>query len=342
MKLISISRINLWNFNRASKSDKLGIIVIFSILAAITLGLVAAYQLIGVSRDYEYYLIYFSWVEDHSYADLFLYRFEPLFALVTYALTRINLDGPEIYFCFAAFSIFLKTYALRVSKNFVRIAFIFLIYYLLRYFTLFEMTVLRAAVAASLAFFIFYRRTSYKIKISELTVLSLAALMHYSAILFIFVYIFSPKNRYASIIMSIAVFISIYIVSGAAITFLAGIIPVFETYKDFNQATLIPITVLVDIIYLVFMLYLWDRSTIPMKISTSAILLSMAFHFSLIQYSLIAARLRELLSIFILIHLLQVLKIKLTMLERGFLIIFFLFSGAVWLVATYFYDPLLL
>lgn len=315
--------------------------VFFSISLAIGLGFVAGYQIFGQSRDYENYLFFFSWLNTESLDDIFSYRFEPFFSASAFVLSKINMNPEGIYTVFAAVCIFFKLVALNKYKNYWIVLFVFLFFYLLRFFTLFEMTVLRATVASSIAFFIFTRRISYNKKLSDFLLLVISVLCHYSAVIFIFIYYLAPKKRSVTLIVSMAFFIFVLVSKDLLLPVLQITIPVFATYEEFNNSTIVPIPMILDIAYLFVMIYFWNDGTPAMRIATFSVLIAMALHFSLLEYSLINSRFRDLLAIFYIIYAVETVNIKIKITAKIAAIIFIVLNAPLHLYLMYIHDPLL-
>ena len=313
---------------------------VFGLPIAVVLGFVAGFQLLGQSPDYENYLFYFDFARDSSFPDLLEYRFEPGFAVLTYLLATFQLSGPAIYSSIAGASMFLKYLSLRTTENFWPTLTVFTLYYTARYFTLFEMTVLRTAVALSIAIFVFYSRKAHEYRVKHLLFLLGSVSMHYSAIIFIPIYLIRPSKRMTVLAVGAAFFITILAARSLALVLLPSYVPVFATYDEFTRATLLPIPFAVDLFFLAFVLSNWEKNDGLMKSCAVGMVISAAFHFSLLEYSLIASRFRELLSVFFLLYVTRSVgyaqdEIKYTAIAYAIL------SGTLHFYGVYIYEPLL-
>ena len=314
--------------------------LIFSLLLAICLGYLAGFQIPGQSRDYANYLIYFDFAKESSWPEVLAYRFEPGFATLTYFLVSLQLSGAAVYSYIAGVSIFLKFVALRTKAHFWLSLATLTLYYVARYITLFEMTVLRAGIALSIAFYVFYSRIAHEYRAKDLLLLLVAVSMHYSAIVFIPIYLIRPSTRATVVALGAASFIAILTVKNVALNILPSYVPVFATYHDFSKATLLPIPFAVDIAFLLFVLLNWSRSDALMKTCALGMVMGVAFHFSLLEYSLLASRFRELLSVFFLLYVVRTVghgKNEMKYATIGYAAV----SAALHLYAAYIHDPLL-
>lgn len=308
--------------------------------SAIVFGLIAGFQIIGTSRDYDNYLTFFSWINGSTLTDALSYRFEPGFGLLAYYLSNTNLTGAGVYALIAGICMLLKVSAIGNTKNYWVVLIIFFIFYLSRYFTLFEMTVLRATAALSLGFFVFLKRDTAEIKILEIVLLLIAISMHFSAFIFLAIYTYTPKNRLVASLIALNLFISVFFIKNLALTFLPNYIFVFGTYENLTESSTLPKPMLVDIAFLCFMIYNWKHNDFQMKVAVYGILIGLALHFSLLEYSLIASRFRELLSIFFIVYVVRAINHKGNT-TRFAAVLFALISGSIHLYTTYIHDPLL-
>lgn len=314
---------------------------IFTLTAfALILGVVAGHQLMGESRDYENYLIFFDWVNTQSIGNALEYRFEPGFVLLSYLLSYLVSSGAATYATITGICIAIKIYGVIQLKNFGLVIFVFLVFYLSRYFILFEMTVLRVALAASFAFFVFLHREVGRIRLKDIIFLGLAVSMHYSAILFVLIYFFQPKTRIVIILSWLFVYLLAISTKGILINILPEILFVFSTYENFNDASLIPKPMILDFIFLCFMMFYWRYADEQMRIAIFGIGLGFSLHFSLLEFSLIAGRFRELISIFFIVYVVRSFHRETTILRIGSSI-FLLLSGSMHIYVYYIHDPLL-
>lgn len=311
-----------------------------ALIFSIGLGYLAGFQILGQSRDYENYLIYFAFAKESSWLDILSYRFEPGFATLTYILVSLQLSGAAVYGIIAGASIFLKFVALRTTAHFWLSLAVLAFYVVARYFTLFELTVLRAGVALSIAFFVFYSRAAHEYRATHLILLLVAVSMHYSAIAFIPIYLVRPSTRSVVLTLTAATFFTILAAKNAALTILPSYLPVLATYGEFSKATILPMPFAVDIAFLLFVLRHWDKNDALMKTCALGMAISVAFHFTLLEYSVVASRFRELLSVFYLLYVVRAMgyaRNEVKYATIGYTVV----SATLHLYAVHFHDPLL-
>lgn len=307
---------------------------------AMILGVMAGYQFLGTSRDYDNYLIFFDQIHHHRLSDILDYRFEPGFELISYLLATLLQSGAAIYTIISGICIAIKVLGVSQLKNFWLVIPAFLVFYLSRYFTLFEMTVLRVALAASIAFFVFLLREGDKIRLQDLLLLGIAVSMHYSAIFFVFIYFFQPKTRVGIIFSSVCIFFWILFTKNIVIDITKDLLFVFSTYKNFTEATFFPKPMILDIIFLCFMLFFWHHADLQMRTAIFGVLLSFVLHFSLLEFSLIAGRFRDLLSLFFVVYVVRSFHQEIMIVRLGSTI-FLILSGLAHIYSSYVHDPLL-
>ena len=326
---------------RLTISISTGRAMLFGSLMAVVFGITSGFQIIGISRDYANYQIYFDFARNSPLHEVLSYRFEPGFAVLVCFLTALPLCGGAVYSAIAGASIFIKYAALKSTKNFWTVSIVFTLYYATRYFTLFEMTVLRSAVALSIVFFVFYSRTEYEYRAKHICLLLVAASMHFSAIIFIPIYLVRPLSRITVATTGAAFFVAILAAKNLAIDVLPNYIPVFATYTDFTEATLLPIPFTLDIVFLVFVLLNWDKNDFLMKSCALGMAISVAVHFSSLEFSMLASRFRELLSVFYLLYVVR--AVGCTRGEMKYITVAYgVVSASLYLYANYIHDPLLI
>jgi len=315
--------------------------LLLSIIFSIAIGFSAGHQILGVSRDYDNYLLFFDLVRSASdYFDI-QYRFEPGFTVIVYWLANTGIDNYLIYSIIAASIVFVKYIAIDADyiEAYVVTVFIFTFYFLSRYVVLFEMTVLRGACAFSLAFLVFLRRGA-GFRWRELLLLVLAVAFHYSAFVLIFIYLIRPTNRFLVVLVPVGVFVAIVLTKNFAISYLPNVLPVFATYEEFGRASLLPIPLVFDLAFFALAVYYFDDADLVMRYAVLGMGLGFAFHFALIDYSILAARFRELLSVFSLIYVVRAVSHGSERVVR-YSIVYALLAGMINFYVVFFYDPLL-
>lgn len=310
------------------------------VIVALPLALIAGYQIIGESRDYLNYLTFFDLIRFNPGGLDFSYRFEPGFTLLTDLLTRFGMSDELTYAFIAGSAILVKYLSIPVKRKYWLSFLVFTYYFLSRYFLLFEMTVLRAACAFALVFLVFIDRDSEKRSIRDVMILLLAITFHYSAAVILPVYFLKNLSRSLVLLVSISTFLMIFFLQSFVISGLGNYIVVFETYNDLTPANVLPLTYLLDLIYLSIFIWFWEENDLVMKYALAGISLGAAFHFSLFEYSIFASRFRELLSVFILIHITRA-SISDSKFVKYSSLIYVFFTGLVNLYIALIYDPLL-
>lgn len=315
--------------------------LLYSLLFAVVIGLASGYQVFGVSRDYENYFEFFDMVRDSVDYWSVDYRFEPGFTALIFGLTRAGVDNYFIYSLVAGVIVFIKYLSIDFSDEYWFALLIFTFYLISRYVILFEMTVLRAACAFSLAFFIFFRKSNNSIRLMDVFTLGIAVLFHYSAIVFLLIYFSNPSSWRRVILVAVATFLAIYFTKSLALIYLPEYLDVFSTYQEFNKATFLPIPFAIDIVFLVFILLNFEVADSAMRYAAMGVALSVAFHFSLIDYSIFASRFRELLSVFVLVYVVRAIYC-IDSRVRDVSILYVVLTGLMHLYVYFVYDPLFL
>lgn len=312
------------------------------VVVAVLLGFLAGGQVFGVSRDYLNYVDFFDLVRSSdSFFDVKT-RFEPGFTALVYFLVEGGLDNSWIYGVIAGLCVAVKVAALRSSELSVRLVLLFLFFYLSRYFILFEMTVLRAAIAFSIAFFVFWRKDVDGFRSNEFFWLVVAVFFHYSAIVFVLIYFLGRLGSRGAVFGALFLCFVGFLVKDVLFLWLQPIFPVFSSYEDVDVSkTIVPIPYFLDMFLIIFALFFWAKNTVSMRYSVIGLLIGVAIHFSMLGFPIISGRFRELLSVFVLIYVLRG-SFSDSRVVRVFSGGFALMSGLLNFYAITVYDPLLL
>jgi hypothetical protein len=310
--------------------------------AAIALGcaLVAGSQLLGQSRDYENYLFFFNYLIDNRDGLDLSYRFEPGFSFLVYLLGWVTSNSEWMYGLIVWAIVFLKYLSIPSARGYWFAISVFTFYFISRYFVLFELTVLRAACAFALAFFVFMRRETEKVEPIAVMLLLLGVTFHYSAIIFLFIYFARGLTRLRVVLLALICFSVVTVSKEYVLALLPQFLDVFGTYEGVRGATLLPIPYLLDLIYFLSMLCFWRDSDVAMRYGTLGVAIGAALHFSLVDNSLLASRFRELLSMFLLVHVVRA-SISKSSLIRYTALMYAVATGFLNIYVEFVYDPLL-
>ena len=176
------------------------------IFVAIILGLFAGLRGPDVSKDYSVYTRIFDYVFELQGYDAYLPTFEPGFAFIVVTFRKLfqynYVQSIMIFFAFS--SVFLKIFAFKkLSFN----PFFVILFYYSSFFMLHEMTQIRIGFAS--AFFLIGLYYYFKgQKIILIAFILFASLFHYSAILYLLIFIIDSKH-FNYIFYSIVIVISI-------------------------------------------------------------------------------------------------------------------------------------
>ncbi|WP_454764686.1 EpsG family protein [Cupriavidus campinensis] len=316
--------------------------IAFLSVLAIILGLIAGHQFLGISRDYPNYLEFFELVRSSDGLFSIDTRFEFGFAALVYWLACLGLSNVAIYGAICALCIMLKGAAIRDSELTLGFIAMLVFFYLSRYFILFEMTVLRASIAFAIAFFVFWRKDERRLKAGEFLLLCIAVTFHYSAIVLLAVYLLGRMPFRASVWVIIGIFVVGVLFRQALFAEFQSFFPVLATYLDVEvSTTIVPLPFMLDMALMAAALYLWRENDVAMQYAVIGMLMSVAVHFSMLEFPIIAARFRELLSVFVLIYILKAFRSESRVIKL-LAVAFALGSGMLNLYAMTVYDPLLL
>lgn len=316
--------------------------IAFVAVMAVILGLLAGYQFLGISRDYPNYLEFFELVRSSDGLLDIDTRFEFGFTTLVYWLVSLGLGNVAIYGTICALCIMLKGAAVRGTELTLGLVAVLLFFYLSRYFILFEMTVLRASIAFAIAFFVFWRKNERRLKAGEFLLLCVAVTFHYSAIVLLAVYLLGRLPFRISVWLLMGIFVVGLLFRQTLFAEFQSFFPVLATYLDVEvSTTVVPLPFLLDMALMAAALYLWRENDVPMQYAVIGMLMSVAIHFSMLEFPIIAARFRELLSVFVLIYILKAFRSESNVIKL-LAVMFALGSGMLNFYAMTVYDPLLL
>ncbi|CAG9169607.1 EpsG family protein [Cupriavidus pampae] len=316
--------------------------VAFLCVLAIILGIVAGHQFLGISRDYPNYLEFFELVRSSEGLFGVDTRFEFGFTTLVYSLASLGLGNIAIYGTICALCILIKGAAVRTSQMTLGLIAVLVFFYISRYFILFELTVLRASIAFAIAFFVFWRKDERRFKMWEFLLLCLAVTFHYSAVVLLAVYVLGRLNFKVAVLLIVSIFVAGLLLRQMLFSTFQTIFPVMGTYLDVaTSSTIVPLPFMLDIALMVAALYLWRQNDVTMQYAVIGMLLSVAIHFSMLEFPIVAARFRELLSVFVLIYILKAFTSESRVIQL-LALVFAVGSGLLNLYAMTVYDPLLI
>lgn len=316
--------------------------IAFLAVIAVILGIFAGYQYFGISRDYPNYVEFFELVRGSDGLIGVDTRFEFGFTALVYMLVSLGLSNVAIYGTICAICIMLKGVAIRTSELSLGLIAVLVFFYLSRYYILFEMTVLRASIAFAIAFYVFWRKDKRELKLGEILLLCLAVSFHYSAIVLLAVYVLGRFNFKLASLVVFGIFFVGFVLRDLLFAEFQAIFPVLGTYLDVQASTtIVPLPFMLDIALIGAALGLRRHNDVTMQYALIGMMLSVAIHFSMLEFPIVAARFRELLSVFVLIYVLKAFTSESRVVQL-LAVVFAVGSGMLNLYAMTVYDPLLL
>lgn len=278
--------------------------------------LLAYFQVLGESRDYGQYEMFFSSLRVDGLGVLYTSRFEPGFVVVSNLLIGILSSDIAVYSVFVIIAMFLKGAAIcRISKSttfFVVVA----VFYLARYFPLHELTQLRVAVSGAFliwaALFFWDGKRLY-----GLVACAVAVLFHISAAVVIPVLLVRPTKRWHVIFIGLATFVLVAFAVKVLTDAMGDTLRVVAMYQSqgFGEHTPNPFSsaLLLDWAMIFFGFVMWYRLSSPMKHVLFIEIIGMAIFYGAIDFAVISHRIREFLSVFWLVFVAHGLR-------RGFIV----------------------
>ena len=202
------------------------------------------------------------------------------------------------------------------------------------------MTVLRGACALSLAFYVFYRKKCENFIWKEFAILLLAITFHYSAIVFLPIYLIKPNGRLKILIILLSAFLAIIVLKNIILNFLSDSLGGFSDYEVQDRATLFPIPMFFDFLLFIFSITMLRSADVVMRYAVAGLGFSIVFHFALIEYVVFSNRFRELLSVFVLIYVTKSFFSR-NIYIKAVASVYFVITSLMYLYGYIVYDPLL-
>jgi hypothetical protein len=307
-------------FNRSTDKSivdyTLGLGKLFSIIIFILFGFVLSVtQLLGESPDYSQYEFFFDLVRADGMSTLETSRFEPGFSIFAVLLTTIFTSNVIVYSWIVLTALLLKGWTISVYSPSQKIFLVVAVFYLSRYFSLHELTQLRAACGIGfllVAAVLFWREKFLYGMLASAVAFS----FHMSTLAVVPVLLYQPRNRLNVIIISITVYF--FLSSGVSFIadYLANYIKVFEAYQIYGAGDKAPnplsVVVIFDLIMLIISLIMWDRLSLLMKRIVYIELIGIVFYYGIFDFPVIAQRMREMFSVFWIFYIIDGLKFKST------------------------------
>lgn len=273
----------------------------------------AAFKVYGISPDDENYDAFFDLARIEGWDTFAATRFEPGFVLITTTISSLIKSNEAVYGLIVALAIFTKTTALKAaSKSYWIFGFTTLVYFA-RYFPFYELTQLRAACAISMLFIAFLHIKNEN-KWSAFIFCLAATAFHLSSLAIAPFLFINPKKLSTTLIIASATATILHASSQAITSGLANFINVFANYQSqgFGDNTPNPfaITILLDWTIIVYILITWKHHTNTTKHLACLVLIGLAIFYSLLEFAVIAHRLRELFATFLILLIPELLKAR--------------------------------
>ena len=273
---------------------------------------VAGTQFFGISKDYDQYLNFFDSVRSSNSYFKITTRFEPAFTFLSYVLTRSFVSNSWIYGFFVFLALVLKAAGLIGKQNDLKYFVIFFVFYLVRYFPLYELTQLRVAVSLSIVFFVYLQKTNDQRDWRDIGLLILAVLFHYSSAVIFLIYFVRKINRLHVVFAFFAVLAAGVALKQTVLAILPSFFIVFRVYNEVGfgevKASLISSTIAIDLFLIIIAFIFWEKNNHTMKVSILFLAIGLAIYWGFMDLPLIAHRFKELTSVFALVYVMHSFK----------------------------------
>lgn len=258
--------------------------------------------------DFENYTQFFDQVRTYDFFDVFFNRVEPLFGILTFLLVQLFTSNFSIYFLFLVLSVSLKAYIISSSRQTGAIFVLFVGFYLFRYFPLYELTQIRVSLAIGLVMMAFQQHGNR----FKWILFLLACLTHYSVLVLLPLMFLVDAAQRCSIkykmhegliwLSILAGFMIIGLMFHATLQYITQYFTVLQVYdlKGFGEETVsfFNATILLDIMGIISALAIQRHMSASTRFWIYIQVLGVFSFYSMIEFPIIAFRIRELFCVF--------------------------------------------
>lgn len=304
--------------------------------------LLSVTQIFGDSPDYSDYSDFFDLVRTEGLDVLVASRFEPGFSILALVLTTLFSANVVVYSWIVAAALLLKGWAIHACSSSQKIFIVVAAFYLIRYFPLHELTQLRAACAIALMLtgsVVLWKGHS----LFGISICALALTFHMSSAAIIPALFLTSTRRWQAVFIAFVAFVLISIFSDLITSYLANVIPVFDSYQNVgfgeDRPNPFSIQLLIDWAMIVVSLIMWNRLSLLMKRIVLLELIGMAIFYGGIEFAVIAHRVREFYSVFWVLFVVDGLRQKATgLVTYGFVWVSIIFYFYIFIIAGTFFH----
>lgn len=272
---------------------------IFIVSALFIAFFVAITQPFGFSPDYTQYELFFHEIRTDFWNVVRESRFEPAFSIIAGGISGLVFSDVLVYGILVFVSMIFKLfYTRKISSD--SYFYLAIIFYFFKFFSLHELTQLRASLSISFIFAACFLIWTAKPWMGGVAC-GLAATFHYSSLI-ISPFLFLPRlGRLKSVILALLVYVGVYFASNYAIGIAEIIFPIFESYSanGFGERTVNPLSPVLfpEFFLLVVSIIFWGEMTEKMQKIVTIQLVGVAIFYALIDFQVVAVRSREFFSV---------------------------------------------
>jgi len=280
------------------------------ILVSMLIALIVLTQVLGESQDWENYSGIFDAIRADGMQAEAVERLEVGFVWVSKLLIDLSFSNLEVYAIFAAASVALKCAAINRFSSGAVAFFLAIIFYLVCFAPLHELTQLRAAVSIALLFYSYALLMSGRV-FSAVFFAAVAVVFHLSAVvlypLFFMVYlcqkgVFAP-TRAKAVCLGLGTYVFASLLVASLIAYFGDFLLIAAAYQDlgFGEAAVNPFSpfVLLNLGVVASGLVLWPALTPNMRYIIIFQLAGAAVFFATPGFQVVAFRIYELLQSFL-------------------------------------------
>jgi hypothetical protein len=274
--------------------------------------ILSLFQFFGISPDYNNYENFFILVRDKGFNIFNATRFEPGFVVLSILIGKISSSSILLYSYIVVIALAVKGYVIKAYTTKWHVIVIVVLFYLARYFSLHEITQLRAACATSLVLLstvLIWKGRLY----SGWLIFALSVLFHFSSLVLIPAILLKSTSRLRAVLVIVIVFIFTILFVDLLTSYLATYINILNIYQN-NQLGEKPnpfaIQLLIDLAIIAVSLIYWNKLTPLMRRVIFIEMFGLAIFYGAFEIVEIAHRVREFYSVFWIFFVIEGLQIK--------------------------------
>lgn len=283
-------------------------IACFTVLLTLIAFVVSVTQWFGVSPDYPNYDIFFYNVRLYFSDEWATNRFEPAFVVASYFIAQLFESNVVVYSVIMCVGVAIKMALIGRFSNSIVFFILATTLYLAKYFSLHELTQLRASTAIAFLFLAFYFKLQRRWGLVALFSI-VATLFHYSSLMFIPFLLMPTISLGKTLFIGTSVFVVAKLLLWPLLPILSKYFIVLDSYfannVDFDATNFYSVVFVPEYCVIILYFLMWKKLTSTMKWVTSLQFFGFSILFGFSEVPVLGVRAREIYSFFWIVNVAQ-------------------------------------